>query len=80
MNNESSEKTGNMVTILVNQEWCKRCGICSSFCPAEVYDTDDFGLPSPVHNDRCTKCMLCVMLCPDFAVEVLDGVDQARSG
>ena len=76
MNNESTEKTSSMVTILVNQEWCKRCGICSAFCPAGVYDTDDFGLPSPVHYDRCTRCMLCVMLCPDFAIEVIEAKDR----
>ncbi len=58
------------VTISVNEAWCKRCGICSEFCPAQVFETDDFGLPVPVNPQRCTACMLCVVLCPDFALEV----------
>jgi 2-oxoglutarate ferredoxin oxidoreductase subunit delta len=78
MHNKSSANIVSGITILVNSDWCKRCGICSAFCPAGVYETDDFGLPSPVHAAKCTMCMMCVVLCPDFAIEVL--VDRQHAG
>ncbi|RUM89352.1 MAG: 2-ketoglutarate ferredoxin oxidoreductase subunit delta [Thermodesulfatator sp.] len=61
-----------MTTILINRQWCKRCGICSEFCPGQVLTTDEFGLPSVQHLHKCTGCRMCMLLCPDFAIEVIN--------
>jgi len=76
MQNGQSTTPDNKVTIVINKEWCKRCGICSAVCPPAVYDTDDFGLPFPANPEKCTGCMICVLLCPDFAVDILKGQHQ----
>ena len=60
--------------------WCKGCGICVAFCP-----TKTLGL-SPITGkciillpETCTKCGLCELRCPDFAITVVrDG--QGKRG
>ncbi len=71
MNIKENEIAGGNCKISINEKWCKRCGICAAFCPAHVFETDDFGVPEAVDAKRCIKCMNCVVLCPDFAVEVV---------
>lgn len=58
------------IKITINKKWCKKCGICSAFCPKEVFTCDDFGDPTVKYPQKCIKCMLCVVRCPDFAIEV----------
>ncbi len=65
---KSARSPGAKVT--VNEALCKRCGICTAFCPVNVFVEDEFGLPIVTHPEKCIKCMLCVVRCPDFAVEV----------
>ncbi|MHB1126676.1 MAG: 4Fe-4S dicluster domain-containing protein [Bacillota bacterium] len=62
--------------IEINSKLCKRCGICSSFCPENVLAPGPDGCPEVVHPDLCTNCQMCFYRCPDFAihVEVLDDV------
>ena len=57
-------------SIEIYKSWCKRCGICVAFCPAEVLAQDDSGLPYVKDIDRCTGCQLCELRCPDFAINV----------
>ncbi|MEM1538432.1 MAG: 4Fe-4S binding protein [Candidatus Nezhaarchaeales archaeon] len=65
-----------MVKIVVDESLCKGCGICVDLCPAKVLElSKDISvkgvhLPIPTRSDRCTKCLLCVMYCPDFAITV----------
>ena len=56
--------------ITINEKWCKKCGICIHFCPNGVFVSDDFGLPVAKYPEKCIKCMLCAVRCPDFAVDV----------
>ena len=71
MKKPGRKKSGTGYTVVINTKWCKRCGICSAFCPAGVFLADDFGLPSPFREVKCTGCMQCVVLCPDFAIDVM---------
>ena len=55
---------------MINEKWCKKCGICAAFCPKKVFDRDDDGKPSAARPEDCIGCRLCEMRCPDFAVTV----------
>jgi 2-oxoglutarate ferredoxin oxidoreductase subunit delta len=57
-------------TIEVYKSWCKRCGICVAFCPAEVLAQDESGVPYVKDPEQCTGCQLCELRCPDFAINV----------
>ncbi len=54
--------------ILINESLCKRCGICSAFCPTKVFDAREDGLPLVARGFDCIWCGLCEMRCPDFAI------------
>jgi 2-oxoglutarate ferredoxin oxidoreductase subunit delta len=64
--------------IKVDKELCKGCNICTEFCPFKVYEQSKkpnkkgVRLPTPEHEDRCTKCGLCALMCPDQAIRVED--------
>ena len=48
--------------------WCKRCGICTYYCPTGALETDENDLPYLAHPDKCTLCGMCWMRCPDLAI------------
>ncbi len=56
--------------VIINEAWCKRCGICTAFCPTGVFVEDEFSMPTVKSSERCIKCMLCVIRCPDFAIKI----------
>ncbi len=68
--------------IIVYEELCKGCNICTVFCPRKVYeqskDLDKKGihLPVPIHEEVCIKCTLCAFICPDQARKVEDEEDK----
>lgn len=55
--------------IRINREWCKGCEICVAFCPKNVLEMEG-GKVKVARPDDCTRCMLCELRCPDFAIEV----------
>jgi 2-oxoglutarate ferredoxin oxidoreductase subunit delta len=57
-------------SIEIYKSWCKRCGICVAFCPAEALAQDDSGVVYVKDPERCTGCQLCELRCPDFAIHV----------
>ena len=60
----------NMAQITIDEKRCKRCEYCIAFCPSQVYGKEIDGLPRVEKQDQCTKCLLCVKRCPDFALKV----------
>jgi 2-oxoglutarate ferredoxin oxidoreductase subunit delta len=70
---------GSMYRITINRRWCKKCGICTEFCPANVFAREADGTPVAAHREKCTGCRICVLRCPDFALEVeVDSDDGNR--
>jgi len=47
---------------------CKRCGICSHFCPHDAIGVREDGTPFLAKPEACTSCGLCQDMCPDWAV------------
>jgi 2-oxoglutarate ferredoxin oxidoreductase subunit delta len=73
---ETVKKTGakprSPVRIDVKVSWCKGCGLCVEYCKRGVLEMDGV-LPKVIAPEKCTKCLQCEVICPDFAIEVRDG-------
>jgi NAD-dependent dihydropyrimidine dehydrogenase PreA subunit len=53
--------------IVVNEERCLGCGICTHFCPVDALE--GWGVIC-INRERCTDCLSCVGTCPVDALEV----------
>jgi len=62
--------TTDKVTIKVLEEWCKGCEICVEVCKKHCLAMDVHGKVKVVNIEACNKCLLCDLLCPDFAIAV----------
>ncbi|MGB9810071.1 MAG: 4Fe-4S binding protein [Caldanaerobacter sp.] len=69
------------VNIEVREGWCKGCGICVEFCPVKVLTIKD-GKVKLIDEDKCIKCGICELRCPDFAIylEVKENVESVNAG
>ncbi len=62
--------------IEIDQELCKGCQLCISFCPkAVIFSSDKVnagGYPPAVfsRDGECTGCAICALVCPEVAIEV----------
>jgi len=67
------------VPVTFNLEWCKKCGICVSFCPRKALAVGSRDYPELVDPGACTRCKLCEIMCPDFAVSVAERPSKVRA-
>ncbi len=66
---EAAEK--RLPRIEINERLCKGCSICVDFCPTNVLEMR--GTVVAVKDlAACTRCQLCDLRCPDFAIQVFD--------
>jgi len=68
-----------MTTILVDQDLCSRCGICSVMCPMGIIEpADENTLPraSEKNAGRCIRCGHCEAFCPAQAILLNDRPDE----
>ncbi len=64
--------------IVVNENLCKGCELCTSVCPQEVikmaadrFTTQGYHPAELVDPDeQCTGCAICSIVCPDVAITV----------
>jgi len=54
--------------VYIYYNWCKKCGICVSFCPTGTLARKADGTPYVKNPDKCIHCETCDRLCPDFAI------------
>ncbi|MGA7797668.1 MAG: nitroreductase family protein [Methanoregula sp.] len=60
-----------MATILVDQDLCTRCGICSVVCPMSIVDPADENTLPKVQDAKaglCIRCGHCEISCPSQAL------------
>jgi len=67
---------GGICLIEVDEELCKGCSICITFCPKSVFEQSErlnrkgYYVPDIVKEDECVGCRLCELLCPEFAITI----------
>lgn len=67
-----------MAKIMVDDHFCKGCGLCVDACPMRIVELD-MGKITPkgyhpahlVDEEKCTGCMSCATMCPDVAITVV---------
>jgi len=57
---------------IINEKWCKDCGLCIAFCPNKVFTADSFGRTQVDNQKKCIGCRICEFRCPDFAITIRD--------
>lgn len=72
--------------VYIIEERCKGCNFCIEFCPknvleeSEKYNSKGYHPPEVVNPDDCVDCQLCELICPEFAIYVLDAKEvEAKS-
>jgi len=72
-----------MSRIVIDEDRCKGCGLCTLPCPYELVRMSDhfnakgYRPSAQVDPDcKCTGCMLCAMMCPDVAIVVYKGATR----
>ena len=60
------------MTMIVDQELCRACGICGKVCPRFIPDTTSDGVVRlvPERADLCIKCGHCAAVCPVDAIKI----------
>jgi len=73
----ASPKTPAAIEIKVS--WCKGCGLCVDYCNLGVLEMNG-PRPQVVKLEKCTRCMQCEVICPDFAIRVTEAPPPAAEG
>jgi 2-oxoglutarate ferredoxin oxidoreductase subunit delta len=70
--------------IIIDEEFCKGCGLCVEVCPKKLLKIgsklNKQGYPlveiDECDQDKCLSCALCARVCPDVAITVLKTSDK----
>lgn len=66
-----------MGRIVVDETFCKGCGLCTTVCPKKILELDAARLTAKGYHPaactdpvQCTGCATCATMCPDVAITV----------
>ncbi|MGB9299143.1 MAG: 4Fe-4S binding protein [Anaerolineae bacterium] len=66
-----------MPTIVIDEDKCKGCQLCTTVCPRDLVEMADHFNPKGYHPSKlvdpegeCTGCTMCALICPDVAITV----------
>ena len=66
-----------MAKMIVDDAFCKGCGLCVDACPANIIELNQDKITDkgyhPAHcidQSKCTGCTSCALMCPDVAITV----------
>lgn len=57
--------------LVIEDSWCKGCGICAAFCPREVLEIVK-GKVRIKAEENCVSCGQCEARCPDYAIYLVN--------
>lgn len=67
-----------MSRIIVDESYCKGCGLCVQACPQDIVALDTTRINAKGYHpayltdeSKCTACMSCATMCPDVAITVV---------
>lgn len=61
------------MSILIELQLCKGCGICESLCPKGILSINPVGKVEVLLEENCTQCRQCEQHCPDYAIFIENG-------
>jgi 2-oxoglutarate ferredoxin oxidoreductase subunit delta len=70
--------------VYIIEERCKGCNFCIEFCPknvleeSEKFNSKGYHPPEVVNPDDCVDCQLCELICPEFAIYVVDAKEEDK--
>lgn len=66
-----------MARIIVDERYCKGCGLCADVCPQHIIALDHQKMTAKGYHpaaltdeSQCTGCATCALMCPDVAITV----------
>ncbi|UCC68215.1 MAG: 4Fe-4S binding protein [Armatimonadota bacterium] len=70
-------KAKQRVSITIDEEICKGCGLCVAVCPRQTMqfaghiNSRGFHPARLLDPDQCTACAQCALMCPDACITIL---------
>ncbi len=64
---------------------CKGCGFCIQFCPRDVlafsdqFNAKGYYIPVKALPEACNGCAMCELVCPDFAIYLVEDPAAAEA-
>ncbi len=66
-----------MASVKFNEEMCKGCGLCVTFCPKQILrmapvriNAKGYHPAECIDLEKCIGCASCARMCPDVVITV----------